>query len=72
MDLQLFRQAPRGMQVYADVCRRMPRRWLAIDDDYLNWPSFTKHLFIRTEDHLGISAPGVLAELQAKLEQQFG
>ena len=72
MNLQQFRQEPRGLQVYADVCRRMPDRWIALDDDYLNWPVWTRDLFIRTDPHLGISAPLVLAELKAKLAQVFG
>jgi len=72
MNQQLFRQAPRGLQVYADVCRRVPDRWIALDDDYFNWPSWTLDLFVRTDPDLGISEPHVLAKLQAKLREQFG
>lgn len=72
MNLQLFRQASRGMQVYADVCRRRPEQWLAVDDDYQHWPAFTKDFFVRTDENLGISAPHVLRELTGKLAQVFG
>ncbi len=72
MSKQLFRQASRGMQVYADVCRRRPERWLAVDDDYLNWPVFTRDQLVRTDEHLGISAPHVLSDLKTKLKEMFG
>ena len=72
MNKQLFRQAPRGLQVYADVCRRTPDRWIALDDDYFNWPSWTMDLFVRTDPNLGISEPHVLAKLQGTLKTQFG
>ena len=72
MNLQRFRQEPRGLQVWADICRRAPQRWLAIDDDYLDWPPWTRDLFIRTDEHLGISAPHVQAALRAKLQEVFG
>jgi hypothetical protein len=67
MDPVLFRQAPRGMQVWADVLRRAPEDWLAVDDDYLDWPTWCRDKLVRTHEVLGISAPTVLAELRAKL-----
>jgi len=72
MNLYRFRQEPRGLQVYGDVCRRVPERWLAIDDDDLGWPDWTKDLFIHTDSHLGISASHVLSELEDKLAAVFG
>ena len=33
-----FAELPRGRQVLADVLRRKPARWLALDDDAADWP----------------------------------
>lgn len=68
MDKTLFRQAPRGMQVWADVLRRQPRAWLALDDDWLHWPKWTLENYVRTDPILGISAPQVRSEIEQKLE----
>jgi HAD domain in Swiss Army Knife RNA repair proteins len=67
MDEEFFRVASRGMQIWADVVRRQPQSWLAIDDDWLQWPAWCRDHLVRTDEVLGISAPEVLAELQAKL-----
>ncbi len=71
MSKQLFRQASRGMQVYADVWRRKPDRWLAVDDDSFGWPIWAIDQLIRSDKNLGISAPHVLAELAAKMKEHF-
>jgi len=55
------------MQVWSDVLRRKPADWLALDDDYLDWPAWCRDKLVRTHPVLGISAPVVLAELQTKL-----
>ena len=62
-----FVATPRGLQVWADVLRRQPRDWLAIDDDCLHWPAWCREKLVRTHDELGISEPRVLAELKTKL-----
>ena len=67
-----FMSTSRGMQVWSDVLRRKPARWLAIDDDDENWPAWCRDKLVRTDEVLGISEPGVLAELQAKLKSVFG
>lgn len=72
MDAELFRQAPRGLQIWSDVLRRKPDDWIAVDDDYLHWPSWCKDKLVRTHGVLGISAPVVLAELRAKLALMHG
>jgi hypothetical protein len=60
-------ESPRGMQIWADVLRRKPAAWLALDDDYLHWPTWCREQLVRTDEVLGISAPQVLDELKAKL-----
>ncbi|MDD1790151.1 hypothetical protein LU306_28985 [Burkholderia gladioli] len=72
MDPESFRQAPRGMQIWADVMRRQPTDWLAVDDDYLHWPAWCRDKLVRTHEVLGISTPVVLAELRAKLARMHG
>lgn len=72
MDRYLFAQLPRGLQVMSDVARRQPNQWLAIDDDFTDWPITSRHLLVCTDQHLGIAAPKVRAELQAKLLSVFG
>lgn len=62
---------PRGMQVWGDVVRRIPAAWLAIDDDYLSWPTWALENYVRTDEVLGISHPDVKALLARKLEEMF-
>lgn len=68
MDEQQFRDTPRGLQVWADVVRRRPRAWLALDDNVEGWPEHTQEHFVQTHEHLGISEPTVLERLKKKLE----
>ncbi|SEB92127.1 hypothetical protein SAMN02787142_0566 [Burkholderia sp. WP9] len=72
MEQESFRQAPRGLQIWSDVLRRKPDDWLAVDDDYLHWPTWCRDKLVRTHEILGISAPTVLAELRAKLAAMHG
>lgn len=63
-----FASAPRGMQVWEDVLRRRPRDWLAIDDDWVDWPECCLDKYVRTHAHDGINDPVVLVKLKTKLE----
>ena len=68
MNRQEFLDTHRGQQVSADVRRRQPRDWLALDDDAEGWhPSHLRH-FVQTHQYEGISDPEVLALLKQKLE----
>ena len=67
MDAELFRAAPRGMQIWADVMRRQPEVWLALDDDWLHWPAWCRDQLVRTDEILGIAEPLVLFGLREKL-----
>ena len=71
MDEQWFTAQPRGMQVLNDVRRRKPRAWLALDDDHVDWPLEYLDNYVCTDEHEGISAPAVLAQLERKLAQMF-
>lgn len=62
-----FTAAPRGVQVCNDVLRRQPKDWVALDDDFLDWPAWCLDKYIRTHEHEGISDPAVEAEIRQKL-----
>ena len=40
MNKRAFAATSRGMQIWADVLRRQPRGWLALDDDDSEWPDW--------------------------------
>lgn len=61
----------RGRQVLADVERRSPRAWLAIDDNAENWPEAHLSSLVRTHPSTGISEPAVLAALTSALARTF-
>ena len=71
MDKIRFMQKSRGEQVWGDVSRRKPRAWIALDDDYENWPTHCNDHYTRTHPTEGVSDPEVLALLRAKLAEMF-
>jgi hypothetical protein len=64
-----FDNMSRGAQVLADVQRRGPNAWLAIDNDDEGWPAAYRDHLIKTEDRLGLSDPNVQKEIQMRLAQ---
>jgi len=71
MNREDFAAAPRGMQIWADVLRRWPVEWLAMDDDWLHWPAWCRDHLVLTDPVLGLSEPSVLAQLKAKLATMY-
>jgi len=67
MNKFVFENTPRGEQIYADVKRRKPATWLAIDNDDVGWPSHCRSNLIKTDDELGLSDPNVQAEIRTRL-----
>lgn len=67
--LESFRSLPRGVQVWADVQRRKPKHWLALDDDAVGWPSWALENLVRCDGATGLSSPQVQIELRQKLLQ---
>ena len=55
------------MQVWADVYRRQPKDWLALDDDFLQWPMWCRDKLIRTFPHLGLNSQETQELLRSKL-----
>ncbi|WP_296655261.1 HAD domain-containing protein [Paraburkholderia sp.] len=66
-----FEALPRGAQVWGDVCRRRPTAWLALDDDDAGWPTVCLDHLVHADPVQGISAPPVLAALQARLAAMY-
>lgn len=69
MDRDAFEETPRGMQIWADVVRRKPRAWLALDDDWVGWPAFCQSNYVQTNEITGLSDPIVLDVFSQKLRQ---
>jgi len=62
-----FQEMQRGQQVVADVMRRQPRDWLALDDDQEGWGVDARH-HVLTHMYEGISDTEVLETFAKKLE----
>ena len=67
-----FARLPRAQQILDDVERRQPSDWLALDDDYCDWPPEHRHRLVRTDPEEGISAPEVFAACKVKLKRLAG
>lgn len=65
--LSVFRDTARGLQIWADVQRRKPRQWLAIDDDVQDWPQWALEHLVACDGTTGLSDTRVQAELATKL-----
>lgn len=63
----VFDRMSRGMQICADVERRMLARWFAIDNDDWGWPTWCRERLIKTEDRLGLSEPAVQDQIRKML-----
>jgi len=59
----------RGEEVLADVHRRGPRKWLALDDTDEGWTIEARDNLILTHPFFGIGAAAVRAALHAELRR---
>jgi len=71
MSREKFGLLTRAQQVLADVGRRRPSAWLALDDDNVGWPESNVEQLVLTDATKGIAAPVVLQELHQKLTATF-
>ena len=71
MDVTTFLAMTRGQQILADVRRREPAAWLAIDDDDIDWPLGSYARLARSDSACGIGEPKVCEYLKLALEDQF-
>ena len=67
-----FLSHSRGMQIWADVVRRRPRDWLALDDDTLDWPHWCQNKLIATHETEGIAEPAVTQQIEQRLRDMAG
>lgn len=65
---EAFRAMSRGAQVCADVLRRRPAQWLAIDDDTENWPEWARPRLIECDGNTGLSSVEVQNQLRHMLQ----
>lgn len=70
MNLNEFQSMSRGLQIWADVQRRRPKQWVALDDQGFNWPAWCRENLIQTDDELRLHTPAVLARLNVILSTQ--
>ena len=64
-----FSEISRGVQIEADVFRRTPQSWFAIDDDDGGWPERCRDKLVRTDGSLGISDPQIQSAIRGVLER---
>jgi hypothetical protein len=67
-----FSHIARYHQIIADVARRHPSRWLAIDDDLDGWPEIALTNVVRMPLVLGLGDSAAALELKRRLEKVFG
>jgi hypothetical protein len=58
---------PKGLQVAADVQRRRPAAWFAIDDDQVGWPEWARPHVVLSDPYEGISPREVQDAIRAQL-----
>jgi hypothetical protein len=58
-------------QIAADVDRRKPTAWLAVDDDPLGWPAAERHHLLLTPSELGLACVKAQAEFRFRMAEVF-
>ncbi|WOI45511.1 HAD domain-containing protein [Acidovorax sp. BLS4] len=66
--ISAFKSMSRGEQIVADVRRRQPRDWIALDDDTVGWPPHAMHNLIECDGQRGLSCAAVRHALAKRLE----
>lgn len=62
-----FDSMTRGAQVLADVQRRQPSHWIAVDNDDSGWPGQWRANLVKTQDDLGLSDSDVQDAIRSRL-----
>ena len=71
MDRAEFALLSRGQQVYADVVRRRPAEWFALDDVDEGWPNPLREHIVLTDPILGITSSAAIRGIQANLARLY-
>lgn len=69
---QEFVEMARGEQVWADVTRRQPAQWFAIDDAVDDWPESLRAHLVPCESHLGLGDEAARRSLDGMLRRTHG
>jgi len=64
---QEFAETARALQILADVARRKPTAWIALDDDIDDWPAEHLDHLVACNGGLGLSAPDTQRRLYEAL-----
>lgn len=67
--LASFRSSSRGEQILADVTRRKPKQWLALDDDIEDWPTTILDRLVACDGRKGLSEPQTRQALRSMLQK---
>jgi hypothetical protein len=70
-DAWRFARMRRYDTIAADVARRKPHRWLAVDDDAVGWPANELTALALTPADLGLACPAAQAQLHSRLAARF-
>lgn len=62
----------RGVEVMADVARRRPGQWVAVDDTDEGWPDEHRDRVVLCDSSKGLSASSTRARLEVVLNSHFG
>lgn len=68
--LDCFQGRSRAEQILADVARRRPHHWLALDDDTSDWPHQYAANLVACNGSTGLSDARVQRELEEKLRKR--
>jgi hypothetical protein len=71
MDREIFEATPRHAQIFADVLRRKPARWLALDDDAEDWPETELFHLVAVPPTLGLACREARKALKRALRETF-
>jgi hypothetical protein len=70
-DAWRFDRLSRSDAIMLDVVKRKPARWLAVDDEWIGWPTAERENLVITPTDLGLGSVAAANELTRRLEQRF-
>ena len=66
-----FFNMTRFQQISADLSRRAPLQWLALDNDDTLWPDSARKFLVKTPDYEGLGDIAAQTDLTSKLKRMF-
>ncbi len=68
MEKRVFENTSRGRQIAADLARRQPARWFAIDDNDEGFSVAMRAHLVHTDQAQGLAAPGSILEIRRHVQ----